>query len=93
MLSRTKRLLGENSGLATIEFALAGTALTVGLLNGLEVARWSLQKMEMANAVQLGDACDLECLRHQASAGEDQLLRRPHVCDHDRASDTSLALR
>ena len=28
MLSRTKRLLEENSGLATIEFALAGTALT-----------------------------------------------------------------
>ncbi len=61
------RLFGDNSGLATIEFALASTALTVGLLNGLEVARWSLQKMEVANAVHsatlaVWNACDTKHL-------------------------------
>lgn len=64
---RARRLLHDKGGLATIEFALAGTALTVGLLNGLEVARWSLQKMEVANAVNsatlaVWNACDTKML-------------------------------
>ena len=67
IFSRRKRLLADNSGLATIEFALASTALTIGLLNGLEVARWSLQRMEMANAVHsatlaVWNACDTKHL-------------------------------
>lgn len=67
IFSRLKALRRDVSGLATIEFALAGTALTVGLLNGLEVARWSLQKMEMANAVHsatlaVWNACDTKHL-------------------------------
>lgn len=64
---RSKRLFADNSGLAGIEFALASTALTVGLLNGLEVARWSFQKMELANAVHTAtlaawNACDTQHL-------------------------------
>jgi len=67
IFSRRKRLLADRSGLATIEFALASTALTIGLLNGLEVARWSLQKMQMANAVHsatlaVWNACDTKHL-------------------------------
>ena len=62
-----KRLFGDSSGLAGIEFALASTALTVGLLNGLEVARWSFQRMELANAVHsatlaVWNACDTKHL-------------------------------
>ena len=61
--SHLKRLFTDRSGLAGIEFALASTALTVGLLNGLEVARWSFQRMEVANAVHsatlaVWNACD-----------------------------------
>lgn len=67
LLSTMKRLSAETSGMATIEFAMASTALTVGLLNGLEVARWSLQRMEMANAVHsatlaVWNACDTKQL-------------------------------
>jgi Flp pilus assembly protein TadG len=67
IFSRRKRLLSDKSGLATIEFALASTALTIGLLNGLEVARWSLQRMQMANAVHsatlaVWNACDTKHL-------------------------------
>lgn len=67
LFSFKSRLFADNSGLATIEFALASTALTVGLLNGLEVARWSLQKMEVANAVHsatlsVWNACDTKHL-------------------------------
>ena len=62
-----KRLFRDSSGLAGIEFALASTALTVGLLNGLEVARWSFQRMEVANAVHsatlaVWNACDTKHL-------------------------------
>ena len=62
-----KSLLSDRSGLAGIEFALASTALTVGLLNGLEVARWSFQRMEVANAVHsatlaVWNACDTKHL-------------------------------
>ena len=62
-----KRLFGDSSGLAGLEFALASTALTVGLLNGLEVARWSFQRMEVANAVHsatlaVWNACDTKHL-------------------------------
>lgn len=67
LFSTMKRLSAETSGMATIEFAIASTALTVGLLNGLEVARWSLQRMEMANAVHsatlaVWNACDTKKL-------------------------------
>jgi hypothetical protein len=67
LTSRMKRLFSDRSGLAGIEFALASTALTVGLLNGLEVARWSFQKMELANAVHSAtlatwNACDTKHL-------------------------------
>lgn len=67
LFSFQSRLFANNAGLATIEFALASTALTVGLLNGLEVARWSLQKMEVANAVNAAtlavwNACDTKHL-------------------------------
>ena len=62
-----KRLVSDRSGLAGIEFALASTALTVGLLNGLEVARWSFERMEVANAVHsatlaVWNACDTKHL-------------------------------
>ncbi len=62
-----KRLFSDRSGLAGIEFALASTALTVGLLNGLEVARWSFERMEVANAVHSAtlaawNACDTKHL-------------------------------
>ena len=67
LFSQMKRLFSDNSGLAGIEFALASTALTVGLLNGLEVARWSSERMEMANAVHSAtlaawNACDTKHL-------------------------------
>lgn len=67
ILNHIRQLSADKSGIATIEFALAGTALTVGLLNGLEVARWSLQKMEVANAVHsatlaVWNACDTKHL-------------------------------
>ncbi len=62
LFSTMKRLSAETSGMATIEFAIASTALTVGLLNGLEVARWSLQRMEMANAVHSATLAVVECL-------------------------------
>ena len=62
-----KRLVSDRSGLAGIEFALASTAFTVGLLNGLEVARWSFERMEVANAVHsatlaVWNACDTKHL-------------------------------
>ena len=68
-------LLKETSGLATIEFAFASTVLMYGLLNGLEAARYSFQKMEVANAVHAAahaawNACDT-----QAFAGQDQMHR------------------
>jgi Flp pilus assembly protein TadG len=67
LASRMKQLCSDRSGLAGIEFALASTALTVGLLNGLEVARWSFQRMEVANAVHSAtlaawNACDTKHL-------------------------------
>ena len=67
LTSHLKRLISDRSGLAGIEFALASTVLTVGLLNGLEVARWSFQKMELANAVHsatlaVWNACDTKHL-------------------------------
>jgi Flp pilus assembly protein TadG len=64
---RTRDLLKDSSGLATIEFAFASTALIYGLLNGLEAARYSFQKMEVANAVHAAahavwNACDTKHL-------------------------------
>ena len=66
------RLFADKSGLATVEFAVASSVLTVGLLNGLEVARWSLQKMEVANAVHSAtlaawNACDTKHLPAKSS--------------------------
>jgi Flp pilus assembly protein TadG len=66
-ISLMKRLLSDRSGLAGIEFAVASTVLTLGLLNGLEVARWSFQRMELANAVHsatlsVWNACDTKHL-------------------------------
>ena len=63
LFSPRRSLAANQSGLATIEFALASTVLVIGLLNGLEVARWSLQRMEVANAVHsatlaVWNACD-----------------------------------
>ena len=62
-----KRLATDTSGLATIEFAMASTVLMLSLLNGLEVARWSFQKMEVANAAHSAahaawNACDTKHL-------------------------------
>ncbi|MGZ2410958.1 Flp pilus assembly protein TadG [Sphingomonas sp. F9_3S_D5_B_2] len=67
MIKRARNLLRDSSGLATLEFAIASTTLMVGLLNGLEVARWSYQKMELANAVHSAaqaawNACDTKHL-------------------------------
>jgi Flp pilus assembly protein TadG len=64
---RARNLLKDASGLATIEFAFASTALMYGLLNGLEAARYSFQKMEVANAVHAAahaawNACDTKHL-------------------------------
>jgi Flp pilus assembly protein TadG len=57
------RVLKDSSGVATIEFAFVSGVLLVALLNGLEFARWSFQKMETANAVHsatqaVWSACD-----------------------------------
>lgn len=62
--TRKWRLFADTSGLAGMEFALATTVLVVGLLNGLEVAQWSMQKMELNNAVHsatmaVWSACDI----------------------------------
>lgn len=46
-----KRLARDASGLATIEFAFVSLVMMYTVLNGVEVARWSLQRMEVANAV------------------------------------------
>ncbi|MBV9527189.1 TadE/TadG family type IV pilus assembly protein [Sphingomonas sp.] len=64
---RNSNLLVESSGLATIEFAIASSVLMLGLLNGLETARYSFQKMEVANAVHAAahaawNACDTKHL-------------------------------
>jgi Flp pilus assembly protein TadG len=60
-------LFSDVSGLATIEFAIASTTLVYGLVNGVEVARWSYQRMEVANAVHSAtqaawNACDTKHL-------------------------------
>ena len=65
--SHVRELRQDASGLATIEFAMASTMLMLGLLNGLEVARWSFQRMEVANAVHsaahaVWNACDTKHL-------------------------------
>lgn len=65
--SRVRALREDSSGLATIEFAIASTVLLLGLLNGLEAARYSFQKMEVANAVHAAahavwNACDTKHL-------------------------------
>lgn len=64
---RKRKLLKDKSGLATIEFAVCSTALVLGLLNGVEFARWYYQKMEVANAVHAAahaawNACDTKHL-------------------------------
>lgn len=64
---RKRKLIEDSSGLATIEFAIATTVLVLGLLNGLEVARWSFQRMEIRNAVHVAahaawNACDTKHL-------------------------------
>lgn len=48
---KLKRLRGDTSGLATIEFAFVSLVMMYTILNGVEVARWSLQRMQVANAV------------------------------------------
>ena len=60
---RRYRITADSSGMATIEFALATTILMLGLLNGLELARFSHQKMELKQAVHSAvhaawNACD-----------------------------------
>lgn len=67
IFSHLKRLLADKSGVAGIEFTLVTTVLVYALLNGVEVARWSLQKMEMRNAVHSATqavwrACDVKSL-------------------------------
>lgn len=62
-----KRLASDRSGLASIEFCIVTVVLMLGLLNGLEVARWSMQRMEVANAVRsatqaVWKACDTKKL-------------------------------
>jgi Flp pilus assembly protein TadG len=62
-----RRILKDGSGVATIEFAFVSGVLVLALLNGLEFARWSFQKMEMANAVHsathaVWSACDVNHL-------------------------------
>jgi Flp pilus assembly protein TadG len=52
---------------ASIEFAFVSGVLLVALLNGLEFARWSFQKMETANAVHsaaqaVWSSCDTDHL-------------------------------
>jgi len=69
-----KSLFKENSGLATIEFALASTILVYGLMNGLEAARYSFQKMEVRNAVHAAahaawNACDTQHLPAKTNCG------------------------
>lgn len=64
---RRRKLLEDTSGLATIEFAVCSTALVLGLMNGVEFARWYYQKMEVANAVHAAahaawNACDTKHL-------------------------------
>ena len=64
---QTTSLLQDTSGLATIEFAFSSVVLMLGLLNGLEVARWSFQRMEVRNAVHAAahaawNACDTKHL-------------------------------
>ena len=66
-LSTLKRLLADKCGVAGIEFALVTTVLMYSLLNGVEIARWSFQKMELRNAVHSASqaawsACDTKHL-------------------------------
>jgi Flp pilus assembly protein TadG len=60
-------MLEDQSGVATIEFAVITAVLVLVLLNGLEFARWSYQKMETANAVHsatqaVWSSCDVNHL-------------------------------
>ena len=57
------RLLRDKAGVASVEFAFVAGVLMIALLNGLEFARWSFEKMETANAVHsatqaVWTACD-----------------------------------
>lgn len=66
-LSRWKRLAADQSGLAAVEFGLISTFLVIGLVNGVEIARWYLQSMQVSNAVQsatlaVWSACDVKSL-------------------------------
>ena len=57
----------DTSGVAGIEFCVVSGVLMIGLLNGIEFARWYYQKMEMTNAVHSASyavwkACDSKML-------------------------------
>lgn len=65
--SHSRSLGADTSGLAAVEFAIASTVLMLGLVNGVEIARWSLQKMQVANATNsaslaVWNACDTKHL-------------------------------
>jgi Flp pilus assembly protein TadG len=67
LLIQARRLASDKRGLASIEFCMVSGALIYGLLNGLEVARWSMQRMQVANAVHsatqaVWKACDTKQL-------------------------------
>jgi Flp pilus assembly protein TadG len=65
--SSLKCLKAAESGVAGIEFALVTSVLMLTLLNGVEIARWSFQRMQVRNAVHSASqavwaACDTKHL-------------------------------
>jgi Flp pilus assembly protein TadG len=60
-------LRSDQRGVAAVEFALVGAAISVAMLNAIDVARYYYSRMEVQNAAQMGAqaawaACDTSSL-------------------------------
>lgn len=58
------RILSDERGVAAVEFALIAGVLAMAMLNGLDIARYLYQRMEVQNASQMGaqsawNTCDV----------------------------------